>query len=40
VLRKVGALNGGPMKDEALRAIYREIMSAAIALEKPLLIAT
>lgn len=39
VLRKVGALNGGPMKDEALRAIYREIMSAAIALEKPLLIA-
>lgn len=39
VLRKVTGLNGGPIKNEALRAIYREIMSAAIALEKPLLIA-
>jgi chorismate mutase/prephenate dehydratase len=39
VLRKVAGLNAGPIKDEALRAIYREIMSAAIALEKPLLIA-
>jgi chorismate mutase/prephenate dehydratase len=39
VLRKVTGQNQGPMKDEALRAIYREIMSAAIALEKPLLIA-
>lgn len=39
VLRKVAALNEGPIKDNALRAIYREIMSAAIALEKPLLIA-
>lgn len=39
VLRKVGGHNQGPIKDEALRAIYREIMSAAIALEKPLLIA-
>jgi chorismate mutase / prephenate dehydratase len=39
VLRKVTGLNAGPIKDEALRAIYREIMSAAIALEKPLLIA-
>lgn len=39
VLRKVAALNRGPIKDEALRAIYREIMSAAIALEKPLVIA-
>ena len=39
VLRKVAALNEGPIKDEALRAIYREIMSAAIALEKPLAIA-
>jgi hypothetical protein len=28
-----------PIKNEALRAIYREIMSAAIALEKPLLVA-
>ena len=39
VMRKVCAQNEGPIKDEALRAIYREIMSAAIALEKPLLVA-
>ncbi len=39
VLRKVIAQNQGPIKNEALQAIYREIMSAAIALEKPLLIA-
>ena len=39
VLRKVTAQNQGPIKNEALRAIYREVMSAAIALEKPLLIA-
>jgi chorismate mutase/prephenate dehydratase len=39
VLRKVTTLNRGPIKDEALRAIYREVMSAAIALEKALLIA-
>jgi len=39
VLRQVSAHNGGPIKPEALRAIYREIMSAAIALEKPLSVA-
>jgi chorismate mutase/prephenate dehydratase len=39
VFRKVTGLSQGPIKPEALRAIYREIMSAAIALEKPLLIA-
>ena len=39
VLRKVAALNMGPIRNDALRAIYREIMSAAIALEKPLTIA-
>jgi chorismate mutase/prephenate dehydratase len=39
VMRKIAAQNKGPIKEEALRAIYREIMSAAIALEKPLLIA-
>jgi chorismate mutase/prephenate dehydratase len=38
-LRKVCAQNQGPRKDAALRAIYREVMSAAIALEKPLFIA-
>ena len=39
VIRKVTSQNDGPIKNEALRAIYREIMSAAIALEKPLVIA-
>ncbi|MEX2045038.1 MAG: prephenate dehydratase [Opitutus sp.] len=39
VMRKVTAQNKGPIKNEALQAIYREIMSAAIALEKPMLIA-
>ena len=39
VVGKVCASNRGPIKNEALRAIYREIMSAAIALEKPLLVA-
>jgi chorismate mutase / prephenate dehydratase len=39
VFRKVSGQNQGPIKNDALRAIYREIMSAAIALEKPLLIA-
>ena len=39
VMRKVTGRNQGPIKNEALRAIYREIMSAAIALEKPLVIA-
>lgn len=38
VLRAVEKLNQGPMRPEALRAIYREIMSAAIALEKPLMV--
>lgn len=35
VYRKIAALNSGPLSNEALRAIYREVMSAAIALEKP-----
>ncbi|HWZ95868.1 MAG TPA: prephenate dehydratase [Opitutaceae bacterium] len=39
VLRKVAELNKGPIKNDALQAIYREIMSAALALEKPMLIA-
>jgi chorismate mutase / prephenate dehydratase len=39
VLRKVCGLNEGPIRDEALQAIYREVMSAAIALEKPTAIA-
>ena len=39
VLRKITELNQGPIKNDALQAIYREIMSAALALEKPMLIA-
>src|SRR5436189_74116 len=39
VLRRVQAANKGPLKPAALQAVYREIMSAAIALEKPLVIA-
>jgi len=39
VLGKLSALNAGPLSDAAIRAIYREIMSAAIALEKPMRVA-
>lgn len=39
VLQKLSLLNKGPLGEEAIRAIYREIMSAAIALEKPMRIA-
>lgn len=39
VFRRVAAVNKGPLKPAALQAIYREIMSAALALEKPLVIA-
>lgn len=36
VLRKITSLNKGPLKKGALEAIYREVMSASLALEKPL----
>ena len=39
VLEQLKALNKGPMPDGAFEAVYREIMSASIALEKPLSIA-
>lgn len=39
VLARVTALNQGPMKTESLKAIYREIMSAALALEKSVKVA-
>ncbi|MDD5115740.1 MAG: prephenate dehydratase [Candidatus Omnitrophica bacterium] len=39
VLRKASSLNKGPLKKEALEAIYREIMSASLAMEKYLKIA-
>jgi len=39
VLRRVALLNKGPLSHRALEAIYREIMSASLSLEKPLRIA-
>jgi len=38
VFQRLAAQNAGPLEAKAIRAIYREIMSAAIALEKPLAI--
>jgi len=39
VFERVCRLNNGQLPNESLRAVYREIMSAAIALEKPVKIA-
>jgi chorismate mutase/prephenate dehydratase len=39
VLQKVKGLSKGPVSSAALQAIYREIMSCSLALEKPLSIA-
>jgi len=39
VLKRLARLNQGPITDESLRAIYREIMSSALSLEKSLTIA-
>src|SRR5689334_22337031 len=39
VLQRVARLNHGPMTNDQLRAVYREIMSSALALEKTLTIA-
>ena len=39
VLDRIRGLNKGPMPDDAFEAVYREIMSSSIALEKPLSIA-
>jgi chorismate mutase/prephenate dehydratase len=39
VLDSVCQRNEGPMTDEQLRAVYREIMSSALALEKTMIIA-
>ncbi len=39
VLKKLALMNKGPLSDDALEAIYREVMSASLALEKPLKIA-
>ena len=39
VLERVDKLNDGPITNESLRAIYREIMSSALSLEKSMIIA-
>jgi chorismate mutase/prephenate dehydratase len=39
VLQRVCRLNRGPITDDILRAIYREVMSGALAVEKPMTIA-
>ena len=39
VLERICQLNHGPMTDEQLRAVYREVMSSALALEKTMTIA-
>ncbi len=39
VLQRVCRLNPGPLAQDSLRAIYREVMSSALALEKSLTIA-
>lgn len=36
---KLAALNTGPLPDEAVQAIYREVISAMIALERPISVA-
>ncbi|MCX6996781.1 MAG: prephenate dehydratase [Kiritimatiellaeota bacterium] len=39
VFQRIRSLNGGPLPYAALRAIYREIMSASLALEHPVVVA-
>lgn len=39
VLRNIATKNKGPLDQQALEAIYREVMSSSLALEKPLKIA-
>ena len=39
VLAGVVTKNTGPLTNDSLRAIYREVMSSALFLEKPLIIA-
>lgn len=39
IYRKIDELAKGPLPKEALKAIYREVMSAALAIEKPVAVA-
>jgi chorismate mutase-like protein len=40
LMRRLAAQSRGPLDEQAIRAIYREIMSASLALEKDTVIAT
>jgi chorismate mutase-like protein len=39
ILRRLTAVNEGPFPNDGLKAIYREIISASLSLEKPLSVA-
>jgi chorismate mutase/prephenate dehydratase len=39
ILRRISAANPGPFPNDALKAVYREIISASLSLEKPLSVA-
>jgi chorismate mutase/prephenate dehydratase len=39
VLRKIASINGGPLTEAALTGVYREVISACRALERPLQVA-
>jgi len=39
IIERLMSLNKGPFSDEALRALYREILSASLSLENPLTVA-
>lgn len=39
VFAKLAAINEGPLNEKAIRAIYREVISAATALQKPIIVA-
>ena len=39
VFERIAQINPGPLPAESLRAIYREIMSSALSLEKSMVIA-
>ena len=39
IYRKIDALADGPLPKDAIKAIYREVMSASLALEKPVAVA-
>ena len=39
VLKKINLINKGPLNNRALEAIYREVMSAALSIQRPLSVA-